>query len=123
MTEPITLEPIQPMYHQQVGQLQAYLLHGKFQHLTSMASDELALFFELWLEQVPDMPGSQRMIAFQEGKVIGTIAIKWEPQPSRASQPQQTPPSWQSFRSFGRWNLFKMRLGLSLFDYKLQVGD
>ncbi|WP_223275495.1 hypothetical protein [Paenibacillus elgii] len=35
MTAPITLEPIQPIYHQQVGRLLAYLLHGKFRHLTS----------------------------------------------------------------------------------------
>ncbi|MFD7521992.1 hypothetical protein [Paenibacillus chitinolyticus] len=46
MTEPITLEPMQPIYHRQVGRLLEYLLHGKFRHLTSMDGDELALFFE-----------------------------------------------------------------------------
>jgi len=65
MTEPITVEPMQPMYRQQVGRLLMYMLHGKFLHLTSMDGDELALFFERWLEHVPDEPGNQRMIALQ----------------------------------------------------------
>ncbi len=124
MTAPITLEPMQPIYHQQVGRLLAYLLHGKFRHLTSIASDELALFFELWLEQVPDVPGNRRMIALQEGKVVGTIAIKWSTQfRSSASIKRQRSPSWQSIHRFGRWNLFKIRIGLSLFDYKPQAGE
>lgn len=124
MTEPITLEPMQPIYHRQVGRLLAHLLHGKFRNLTYMDGDELALFFERWLEHVPDVPGNRRMVALQEGKVIGTIAIKWPSQScGSVSKPQRTPPTWQSFRGFGRWNLFKMRMGLSLFDYKPQVGE
>ncbi|SCW33254.1 Acetyltransferase (GNAT) family protein [Paenibacillus tianmuensis] len=118
---PITIEPMQAKYNPQIGRLLVHGFRGKFQKLTNRNDDDLALFFEKLLDHFPAEPASRRMVALQEGEVIGTIAIKWKPE-SDMKQKQELP-SWKSFNRFGKWNLFKMLLGLHLLDHKPQAGE
>ncbi|MDR0268657.1 GNAT family N-acetyltransferase [Paenibacillus sp.] len=123
MTEAtITIEPMQAKHNFQVGQLLVHGFRGKFQHLTNMNDDELALFFEKMFEHFPDEPASQRMVALQYGEVIGTLSIKWKVQ-SNMNHEKQKYPSLKSFNSFGKWNFLKMLFGLYFLDHKPQVGE
>ncbi|KOY14771.1 GNAT family N-acetyltransferase [Paenibacillus xylanivorans] len=118
-TAPITIEPMQAKYNLQVGRLLVHGFRGKFQNLTNMNDDDLALFFEKLFEHFPTEPASQRMVALQDGEVIGTISIKWKPE----SDIKQKLPSWKNFNRLGKWNLLKMLIGLSLLDHKPQAGE
>ncbi|MGG3508552.1 GNAT family N-acetyltransferase [Paenibacillus lautus] len=118
---PITIEPMHSKYNSQVSRLYVHGFHGKFQTLTNMNEDELALFFEKYFDQYPTNPASQRMIALQDGEVIGTISIKRKIETSIKNKQRKF--SWKSFKSFGKWNVFKMSIGLYLFDYKPQDGE
>ncbi|MEC0090765.1 GNAT family N-acetyltransferase [Paenibacillus macquariensis] len=120
-TVPITLEPMQTKYNLQVGHLLVHGFRGKFQHLTNMNDDDLAVFFENLFEHFPTEPASQRMVALQDGEVIGTISIKWKPESDKKQK--QEFPSWKSFNRLGKWNLLKMLIGLSLLDHKPQAGE
>ncbi|MDQ0113235.1 GNAT family N-acetyltransferase [Paenibacillus harenae] len=121
MAVPITIEPMQAQYNQQVGRLLAQAFRGKFQILTNMNEDDLALFFDRLLECVPE-PSTQRMVALQQGEVIGSIAIKWKPAIDTKKNNQKLP-SWRNFSIFGRWNLIKMLIGLYVLDYKPESGE
>ncbi len=81
-----------------------------------MNDDELSLFFEKLFVQFPNEPATQRMVAIQDGKVVGSISIKWD-NGSHMKQ-QSMLRSWESFRVFGKWNLYKMLLGLHSLEYK-----
>ncbi|MED1783819.1 GNAT family N-acetyltransferase [Brevibacillus fortis] len=116
---PITIEPMHSMYNQQTGQLLVHGFRGKFQALTNLNDGELALFFEKMFDYSPADPASQRMVALQDGEVIGSISIKWKSESER----NQQLPSWKNFRRFGKWNLLKMFIGLSLLDHKPQAGE
>lgn len=118
---PIMIEPMQPMYNPQVGLLLVHGFRGKFQTLTNMSDDDLALFFEKLFDHFPTEPASQRMIALQDGKVIGTISIKWNPE-SEMKQKQKLP-SCKSFNRFGKWKLIKMLIGLYFLDHKPKAGE
>lgn len=118
---PITIEPMQAKYNPQVSRLLVHGFRGKFRHLTNMSDDELALFFEKLFDRFPAKPASQRMVALQDGAVIGTISIKWKSEFAVKSSHKFL--SWKSFSRFGKWNLLKMWIGLYLFDYKPQVGE
>lgn len=118
---PITIEPMQAKYNPQVGRLLVHGFRGKFQKLTSMNDIDLSLFFENLFEHYPTELASQRMVALQDGEVIGTISIKWKPE-SDVKQKQELP-SWKSFNNLGKWNLLKMLIGLSLLDHKPQAGE
>ncbi|UNK16019.1 GNAT family N-acetyltransferase [Paenibacillus sp. N3/727] len=120
-TAPITIEPMQAKYNLQVGRLLVHGFRGKFQKLTNMNDDNLAFFFEKLFEHFPTEPASQRMVALQDGEVIGTISIKWKPV-SDVKHKQEFP-SWKSFNRLGKWNLLKMLIGLSLLDHKPQAGE
>ncbi|WGU97839.1 hypothetical protein QJQ58_07405 [Paenibacillus dendritiformis] len=76
-TSRITIEPMQAKYNPQVGRLLVHGFRGKFQHLTNMSDEDLALFFEKLFEHIPAEPASRRIVALQEGEVIGTLSIKW----------------------------------------------
>lgn len=117
----ITIEPMQAKYNPQVSRLLVQGFGGKFQNLTSMNDGELALFFEKLLDHFPVDPASQRMVALQEGEVIGTISVKWKPE--SVLKQRQKPPLWKSFHQFGTWKLLKMRIGLYLFDHKPEAGE
>ncbi|MBE9914115.1 GNAT family N-acetyltransferase [Paenibacillus donghaensis] len=119
---PITIEPMQAKYNSQVGRLLGHGFRGKFQHLTNMSDDDLALFFAKLFDLFPIESASQRMIALQDGEVIGTLSIKWKAK-SNMKQEKQRFPSWKSFNSFGKWNFLKMLIGLSFLDHKPQAGE
>ncbi|KPV56683.1 acetyltransferase [Paenibacillus sp. A3] len=116
---PVTIEAMQAKYNPQVGRLLVLGFGGKFQNLTNMNDGELALFFEKLLDHFPTNPASQRMVALQEGEVIGTISIKWKSE----SAAKQKLPSWKNFNRFGTWKLLKMLIGLYLFDHKPKAGE
>jgi len=118
---PITIEPMQVKYNPQVGRLLVHGFYGKFQHLTNMNDEDLALFFEKLFDQFPTEPASQRMIALQEGEVIGTLSIKWKAESDTKQERQK--PSWKSFDMFSKWKLFKMLIGLYFLDHKPQAGE
>ncbi|CAH8770819.1 GNAT family N-acetyltransferase [Paenibacillus dendritiformis] len=118
----ITIEPMQAKYNPQVGRLLVHGFRGKFQHLTNMSDEDLALFFEKLLEHIPAEPASRRIVALEEGEVIGTLSIKWNAN-SEIKEEKKQLPSWRSFNSFGKWNLLKLFIGLSLLDHKPQAGE
>ncbi|OAB42134.1 GNAT family N-acetyltransferase [Paenibacillus glacialis] len=120
-TAPITIEPMQTKYNLQVSRLLVQGFRGKFQKLTNMNDDDLALFFEKLFEHYPTEPASHRMVALQDGEVIGTISIKWMPEADIMQK--QGLPSSKSFIRLGKWNLLKMLIGLSLLNHKPQVGE
>ncbi|MFF0826387.1 GNAT family N-acetyltransferase [Brevibacillus sp. NPDC003359] len=116
---PITIEPMHSMYNQQTGQLLVHGFRGKFQTLTNLNDGDLALFFEKMFHYSPADPASQRMVALQDGEVIGSISIKWKSE----AESNQKLPSWKNFHRFGKWNLLKMFIGLSLLDHKPHAGE
>lgn len=118
----ITIEPMQAKYNPQVSRLLVHGFRGKFQHLTNMSDEDLALFFEKLFEHIPAEPASLRIVALLEGEVIGTLSIKWNAN-SDIKQKKKQLPSWRSFKSFGKWNLLKLFIGLSLLDHKPQAGE
>ncbi|WP_334073581.1 MULTISPECIES: N-acetyltransferase [Paenibacillus] len=121
---PITIEPMQAKYNPQVGRLLVHGFRGKFQRLAKLNDEELSLFFEKMLELYPYEPASQRVIALQEGVVLGTLSIKWKAAVKAKVKPVRQPsPSWKSFRQFGQWNVFKLGVGLYLMDHQPQVGE
>jgi len=117
----ITIEPMKARYNAEVGRLLVHGFRGKFQTLTKMNDDELALFFEKLLDHFPAEPSSQRVVALLEGEVIGTISVKWKDE--YGWKREEKLPSWKSFSPLGIWSFYKMLLGLSLLDYKPQVGE
>ncbi|UHA76268.1 GNAT family N-acetyltransferase [Paenibacillus sp. 481] len=121
MNSPITIEPMQAKYHSEVSRLLVYVFRGKFQHLTTMSDDDLALFFEKQFEHSPADPANQRMVALQNGEVIGTISVKWKGESDNRSKQKLS--SWKSFNSFGKWNLLKMLIGLYLFKHTPEIGE
>jgi ribosomal protein S18 acetylase RimI-like enzyme len=118
---PITIEPMQSKYNPQVGRLLVHGFRGKFQHLTNLNDDDLALFFEKLFDHFPKEPASQRMVALQEGEVIGTISIKWKAEADRKQKQELS--SWKSFNRFGGWNLLKMLIGLYFLNHEPQAGE
>ncbi|WII35013.1 GNAT family N-acetyltransferase [Paenibacillus thiaminolyticus] len=103
----ITIEPMQAKYNPQVSRLLVHGFRGKFQHLTNL-SDEAA---------------SRRIVALQEGEVIGTLSIKWNADSSGKKQEKRKLPSWRSFHSIGTWDLLTLLIGLSLLDHQPQAGE
>ncbi|WP_232380994.1 GNAT family N-acetyltransferase [Paenibacillus tianjinensis] len=119
---PITIVPMQSRYNKQVGQLLAQAFHGKFNMLTKRNEDELARFFEKLLEYIPTEPSTQRMVALQQGEVIGSIAIKRKPIVDTKKSRQKLP-SWRMLSQFGSWSLIKMLIGLYVLDHKPEPGE
>ncbi|MCP3774025.1 GNAT family N-acetyltransferase [Paenibacillus sp. MZ04-78.2] len=121
---PITIEPMQAQYNRQVGQLLVHGFGGKFKNLTKMNDGDLGLFFEQLFDNSPTDPSSQRMVALQEGEVIGTISIKWSSESGTEHKPKKKFPSMKSFKGFRKWILFKMLIGLYFFeDHRLEAGE
>ncbi|ASA25809.1 GNAT family N-acetyltransferase [Paenibacillus donghaensis] len=111
ITTPIIIETMHSQYNQAVSRLLVDGFRGKFQTLTKLNDDKLALFFEKLLIHFPDEAGGQRVVAMQNGEAVGTMALKWKPESSVDSQAQHRA-SWQDFNKFGKWNLLKLLLGL-----------
>ncbi|UVI30254.1 GNAT family N-acetyltransferase [Paenibacillus spongiae] len=118
---PLTIEQMQMKYNAQVSRLLVQGFRGKFQSLTNMKDDDLALFFEKLLDHYPHEPFGRRMVVLLEGIVVGTMSIQWKGD----SDPElkRKPLSWKSFNRFGKWNLMKMMLGLHFLEHKPQAGE
>jgi ribosomal protein S18 acetylase RimI-like enzyme len=113
----ITIEPMEPKYNEQVGRLLFYGFRGKFQHLTNLNEENLALFFEKMLDSFPAEPASLRVVALQAGEVIGTLSIKWSAN-AEVQQATSNLPSWKDFNHITKWNFLKLIIGLSLLEHK-----
>ncbi|MEK5437499.1 GNAT family N-acetyltransferase [Paenibacillus sp. FSL R5-0923] len=87
----------------------------------SLSDDTLTLFFEKLFDHFPSKPTSLRMVALQEGAVIGTISIKWKSESDMNHKQKLS--SWKNFNRFGKWNLLKMKIRVHLFEYNPQVGE
>ncbi|MFD0713163.1 GNAT family N-acetyltransferase [Paenibacillus sp. GCM10027626] len=118
----IMIEPMQLKYNPQVGQLLVHGFRGKFQHLTNLNDEELALFFEKLFDQYPAEPAGQRMVAVQGREVVGTLSLKWKVEADRKQEKQKLP-SWKNFNMFSKWNLLKMLVGLYFLDHKPEAGE
>lgn len=114
---PITIERMRPIYNQEVSRLLVDGFRGKFQALTKLSDDELAHFFEKLPVYFPDEPGELRMVALQNGEVIGTMTLKWKTEAPAGSQARHYP-SWQELNTFGKWNLLKLLTGLRCLAYQ-----
>lgn len=118
---PITLEPMQAKYNQPVSRLLVESFRNKFQPLTKMSDSELARCFEILLHHFPDEPASQRAVAVQNGEVVGTLSLKWKTA-EEAKQENLFPP-WDEFKTFGKWQLLKLTIGLYFLTHQLKVGE
>lgn len=123
MTTLITVEPMQAKYNAQVSRLLVYGFGDKFRTLMNMGDDELVLFFGHLLEQFPSEPASQRLVALQDGEVIGTLGFKHKPDHVMKQEQNQRTLSWKSFNKVSKWSLLKLLFGLYLLDHRPQVGE
>ncbi|GGF90692.1 hypothetical protein GCM10010912_39770 [Paenibacillus albidus] len=114
---PITIEPMHSRYNPAVSRLLVHGFRGKFLTLAKLSEDQLAFFFEKLLNQLPDEGAGLRVVAMQNGEVIGTLALKWKPEHPIDPQGQHRP-SWQDFDGLGKWSLLKLLLGLYYLDHK-----
>ncbi|EPY03829.1 hypothetical protein PAALTS15_28846 [Paenibacillus alvei TS-15] len=113
----ITIEPMQAKYNAQVGRLLVHGFRGKFQHLTNLNEENLALFFEKMLDSFPAEPASLRVVALQAGEVIGTLSIKWKAN-AEVQQATSNLPSRKDYPFIGKWAFLKLVIGLSLLEHK-----
>lgn len=127
---PITIEPMQAKYNRQVGRLLVQGFREKFHRLAKKMNDEeLSHFFETMLEAFPDESAGHRVIALQQGVVLGTLSMKWRSAAATSAKPekqQQPAPTGRSFRQFGQfglWTVFKLGVGLYLLDHQPQPGE
>lgn len=116
-TGQITIEPMQAKYNAQVGRLLVHGFRGKFQHLTNLSEENLALFFKKMLDSFPAEPASLRVVALQAGEVIGTLSIKWSAN-AEVQQATSNLPSWKDYHFIGKWAFYKLVIGLSLLEHK-----
>lgn len=117
---PIIIEPMQAKYNQQVSRLLVHGFRGKFQSLTSLNDDDLALFFEKLFDHFPTEPASQRIVALQDGEVIGSLSIKWK---AESDLKQEQKLSWQGLKIFGKWTLVKLFLTLYFLNHQPQARE
>jgi len=117
----LTIERIQMKYNAPVSRLLVHGFRGKFQSLTKMNENDLALFFEKLLEHYRDEPCGRRMVVLLGGVVVGTMSIQWKGDPD--SDHKRKPLSWKSFDRFGKRNLLKMMLGLHFLEHKPREGE
>ncbi|MHA6531274.1 GNAT family N-acetyltransferase [Paenibacillus sp. BAC0078] len=123
---PITIEPMEAKYNREVSYLLVDGFSSKFGRLSGLAHNELALFFERLLDFFPEETASQRMVALQEGTVIGTLSIKWKPGVDSGDAAARSParlPLIQEINRFGKWKVFKLTAALYFLDHKPQAGE
>lgn len=119
--DPLIIEPIQPKHHRQVSRLLVHGFRGKFQHITNLPDDTLALFFEKLFTQFPAEPASQRMVALQAGEVAGSLCLKEKAASNGIHELLHFP--WRAFNRFGQWDLCKLFLSLYFLDHQPQAGE
>lgn len=123
MTTLISIEPMQAKYNAQVSRLLVYGFGDKFRTLMNIGDDELALFFEHLLEHFPPEPASQRLVALQDGEVVGTLSFKRKPDHDMKQEQKQRTLSWKNFNKVNKWSLIKLLTGLYLLNHRPQVGE
>lgn len=126
----MTIEPMEARYNREVSNLIVDGFTGKFGRLSGLAHNELALFFEKLLDGFPQETAGQRMVALQEGMVIGTLSIKWKPGAGSSSGSGNTAPRSpaklpliEEINRFGKWKVFKLATALYLLDHTPQAGE
>lgn len=123
---PIAIEPIQTRYYPQAGRLLVHGFRAKFQHLTNRGDNELALEFEHLLRYESGEASSRRLVALQDGEVLGTIGLKWKPGSGGTEKFTGGlfhKMGFTHFAGFGIWNTFKLLFGLYMLDYRPQAGE
>ncbi|SMG23584.1 GNAT family N-acetyltransferase [Paenibacillus aquistagni] len=115
-TLPIRIEPMLSNHIPAVSQLLALGFIAKFQTRAHLTDHELAYFFQQLLSLYPLGPQSHRLVALQEGVVIGTMCLMWK-------HPDQTPikhgfPALKSFRPLSKWTVLKLLVGLQALEHK-----
>lgn len=128
----MTIEPVQPALYPSVGQLMAYGFGYKIENLASLSIEELGSAFTQLLYYLPQEPNSLRVVARQQGEVVGTMCIKWKWIKSNESngfdgfdEPNQSIDSnwWSKCNSIGNWKLFKLITGLYLLQHSPKVEE
>ncbi|MFC6647808.1 GNAT family N-acetyltransferase [Paenibacillus rhizoplanae] len=121
-TAPITIEPMEAKYNHAVGLLLAQAFQGKFQNRIRLKEGELAGCFEMLLQYAPADPYTHRMVAVQQGEVIGSIAIKRTPE-ARLLGKRQTPPLPGTSQLLGKRGMIRMLIGLYVLDHTPASGE
>ncbi|WP_019912581.1 GNAT family N-acetyltransferase [Paenibacillus sp. HW567] len=123
---PITIEPMEAKYNREVSYLIADGFSSKFGRLSRLAHNELALFFERLLDVFPEETASQRMVALQEGTVIGTLSIQWQPGAGAGDAAARSLTKFQlteEMNQFGKWKVLKLAAALYFLNHKPQAGE
>ncbi|MBP1907041.1 ribosomal protein S18 acetylase RimI-like enzyme [Paenibacillus turicensis] len=132
MTLFITIEPVQPELYPSVGQLMAYGFGYKFENLTSLSIEELGFTFTKLLHYLPQEPNNLRIVARQQGVVVGTMCIKWklikfnESNGSHGFDERNKSIDfswWNKCNSIGNWKLFKLITGLYLLQHSPKLEE
>ncbi|WP_342476418.1 GNAT family N-acetyltransferase [Paenibacillus sp. FSL H7-0350] len=121
-TAPITIEVMEAKYNRAVGQLLAQAFQGKFQHRIRLKEAELAECFEMLLQYDPANPYTHRMVAVQQGEVIGSIAIKCTPEADHTGNKQSSPLPGTS-QLLGKRGIIRMLIGLYVLDHTPAAGE
>ena len=110
----------------------AYGFGYKIENLASLSIEELGSAFTQLLYYLPQEPNSLRVVARQQGEVVGTMCIKWKWIKSNESngfdgfdEPNQSIYSnwWSKCNSIGNWKLFKLITGLYLLQHSPKVEE
>ena len=124
---PITVAPMRAEYNPEVGRLLAQAFQGKFRSRLHLPEAELAQGFTTLLAEVAPEPFTERRIALQQGRVLGSISLKWRPLRLRATAEAEPKPMSRSLRHpirlLGNWNRMKLLIGLSVLEHKPQAGE
>lgn len=115
----VTVEPMQASYNRQVSHLLVQSFGNKFRFLTGLGPHELARQFQQMLEAFPEQHASQRVVAVQEGEVIGTLSLQWRPHPEADSAPDPGA-IWSLSDNLSPrqiWAKFRLMTGLQLLSH------
>lgn len=118
----ITLELMQMKYNAQVSQLLVDGFRSKFQYRTKVTDHDLAQFFEQMLSISSHDLDCQRIVAIQDGVVVGTLAVQWHADPTKPKQ-KSSLSLYKKPQNFARWNALKLWIGLILLEHQPKVGE
>lgn len=122
----IIIAPMQAEYNRQVSHLLVDAFYGKFYPLTRLEPGGLAALFEHLLDAFPQEPASQRLVALQEGEVIGTLCLKRKAEADLLAGADNIPvrlPRMKDITRGGQRKMFKLLTALHFLDHKPQEGE
>lgn len=123
----INVAPMRDEYNPEVGRLLAQAFQGKFRSRLHLPEDELAQGFTTLLAEVAPESFTERRVALQQGRVLGSISLKWRPLRRRAiAEAEQKPMSrnlHHPIHLLGNWNRMKLLIGLSVLEHEPQAGE